>query len=559
MVSTPVTGAPTGSNSQITYQTDAEVPQIMYVTQSPSAISSACNYIIPITLTSTSTVFYVNVDRINYVFANGTGSNVYFNRSWAENVIFTVNETPAAIQVLIDAVVVSGGGGQVNQVAAHAGGGQTSATQLTYGYTEIITVTTALDSVKLPAGVIGAKITLLNKGANIANVFPATGGTINGGSANAAIPIAPGVTLGFTCIDGTDWETSAQVVALQDGTVGAPSLTFEDDADTGIYRIGANEIGIATNGAKVLDISTAGLGVTGTLSSGADTITSASANALAVGLTGATNPAFNVDASTASQVAGITVKGAVTGGTVAVSATDSGSNTSVTLDGKGTGTLGINTASTTAGLVILGNSTSLAGILSNGNITMNTAGGVVLGTAGSYNAVNLGTTPVGTVSIKEYTTGKDVVAVLTLNNFIVGALAGAGAALGLGNIFYATPAGQEVEIAYGADSLVFTAAGTAVTGVFGIGSVIASGAVSVLSGTATFQDRFTGTAATTGAGGGAAVSGLKTATAGALTGIALNVAGSVKNFFLNFAGTWNANNTGNLTCSGTIVVKYSIM
>jgi hypothetical protein len=53
---------------------------------------------------------------------------------------------------------------------------------------------------------------------------------------------------------------------FSDGTASAPSISFANDTDTGIYRIGANNLGIAANGAKVLDVSTSGLGVTGTLS-----------------------------------------------------------------------------------------------------------------------------------------------------------------------------------------------------------------------------------------------------------------------------------------------------
>lgn len=51
-----------------------------------------------------------------------------------------------------------------------------------------------------------------------------------------------------------------------DGTVAAPSISFLADQDTGIYRIGANNIGVAANGAKVLDVSTTGLSVDGVLS-----------------------------------------------------------------------------------------------------------------------------------------------------------------------------------------------------------------------------------------------------------------------------------------------------
>src|SRR3990167_7833704 len=52
-------------------------------------------------------------------------------------------------------------------------------------------------------------------------------------------------------------------------------------------------------------------------SSGELTITSAAAASLAVGRLGATTPAFTVDSSTGSQVAGLKVTGAATAGTVA--------------------------------------------------------------------------------------------------------------------------------------------------------------------------------------------------------------------------------------------------
>jgi hypothetical protein len=48
-----------------------------------------------------------------------------------------------------------------------------------------------------------------------------------------------------------------------DGTVLLPSYTFANDLDSGLYRIGANNIGVSVNAAKVLDISAAGLDVVG--------------------------------------------------------------------------------------------------------------------------------------------------------------------------------------------------------------------------------------------------------------------------------------------------------
>lgn len=173
----------------------------------------------------------------------------------------------------------------------------------------------------------------------------------------------------------------------------------------------------------------------------------------------------------------------------------------------------------------------------------------------------IGSTPSGisTITCTEYSTGGDILVALTLTNFVVGALAGAGAALGVGNIIYTFPTGdQHLETAYSFWNLALTAAGTAVTCKVGLGSVIASGAVSGLSGTATFQDRVTAQDITTGASGGTAVNaGPVGATAGIQTGIALNGTSAVKNVFLNAAGTWNSNNTGNLTASGQIFIKWT--
>lgn len=50
------------------------------------------------------------------------------------------------------------------------------------------------------------------------------------------------------------------------GTVAAPGIYLSTDTGTGMYRIGANNYGFAVSGAKVLDIASTGLAVTGTLS-----------------------------------------------------------------------------------------------------------------------------------------------------------------------------------------------------------------------------------------------------------------------------------------------------
>lgn len=86
--------------------------------------------------------------------------------------------------------------------------------------------------------------------------------------------------------------------------------------------------------------------ITGTLTAGqevigAETITSTSANALAVGRNGATNPVFNVDASVASAATGISVQGKAAAAGVAITATSSGADETIQIIPKGQGNVRI--------------------------------------------------------------------------------------------------------------------------------------------------------------------------------------------------------------------------
>lgn len=74
-------------------------------------------------------------------------------------------------------------------------------------------------------------------------------------------------------------------------------------------------------------------------------IATISSRAVMIGQALAT-PVFQIDSSTSSQIAGLKLTGAVTGGTVALAAIDSGSAASLTIDGKGAGTVGIGNTST---------------------------------------------------------------------------------------------------------------------------------------------------------------------------------------------------------------------
>jgi hypothetical protein len=55
---------------------------------------------------------------------------------------------------------------------------------------------------------------------------------------------------------------------FNDGAVGTPGITFTQDQDNGLYRIGSNNWALAAGGQKIVDIGTSGISVTGNVGIG---------------------------------------------------------------------------------------------------------------------------------------------------------------------------------------------------------------------------------------------------------------------------------------------------
>lgn len=98
--------------------------------------------------------------------------------------------------------------------------------------------------------------------------------------------IATGGTVRWTVTGaGALVSQNSSKIYTADGSVGSPGFNFVDDQDNGLYRIGTNNWGLSAGGAKIVDIATTGIVVTGTIkgrtetsSEASGTLTSASAN-----------------------------------------------------------------------------------------------------------------------------------------------------------------------------------------------------------------------------------------------------------------------------------------
>jgi hypothetical protein len=110
-------------------------------------------------------------------------------------------------------------------------------------------------------------------------------------NANAAVLATTGTfssTLGVTgaatfssTIAVTGVSTFSDDLRAADGNATTPSYGFTNDTDCGWYRIGANNLGLALNGSKVLDAATTGLTVVGTLACDTLTVSTTFSNAAA--------------------------------------------------------------------------------------------------------------------------------------------------------------------------------------------------------------------------------------------------------------------------------------
>lgn len=204
-------------------------------------------------------------------------------------------------------------------------------------------------------------------------------------------------------IDGSQVATFASV-SLADGTAAAPSLTFTDDQNTGLYLGGANTIGFAGNGA-----------MTATLSPTALVLNTGVQISAPVGSAAAPSLAFTGDLDTgvyhpAANQVGVAVNGALVT-TFAASVVTLASGTGLTLT-SGALTL-------TAGSITLtsGNLTFTSGrLLQKQGANVASANNITLGSDGNFFLIT-GTTTINTIAATNWQAGS--VIYLTFNGSLV--------------------------------------------------------------------------------------------------------------------------------------------
>lgn len=244
-----------------------------------------------------------------------------------------------------------------------------------------VTGTTNIGSISLTDLTVTGNTTIGNAVSDTLTVTGASTFTSTSATAFAVGPTAAGANPVFLI----DASTASQAAGLSltgataAGNVALAVISSGAAANLLVNAKGSGTIGIGTvsTGAITLGAAT---GITG-----AATVTSAGASALAVGRQGATNPALQVDASTASSLTGLKVTAAGTGAGLAMAVVETGgSNNNLTIDAMGSGTLSLNATAT--GNIVLGRaatgvSTSLTGgdTLKNATAVPATAGAVAAG------------------------------------------------------------------------------------------------------------------------------------------------------------------------------------
>jgi hypothetical protein len=148
-------------------------------------------------------------NMISNVSGGGNNNNNATNRlSNPAGILLTGSQS--GTQILFNSIHLFGGTMNNNNAVSAAGSTQADATALTVDYNVATTVASST-GVKLPTATAGRRIIIVNKGANTLSIYPATGGTIDALSANAAIQVAANGSIELMASSVTQWYSISRV------------------------------------------------------------------------------------------------------------------------------------------------------------------------------------------------------------------------------------------------------------------------------------------------------------------------------------------------------------
>tara|TARA_B100000085_G_scaffold120688_1_gene110006 strand:+ start:3154 stop:3684 length:531 start_codon:yes stop_codon:yes gene_type:complete len=150
----------------------------------------------------------------NEVDANFTNLNTDKYESGDNVSLGTIAGTTVSVTSVTTTAGLTVGGSSTLSTSATvtaAGSDQSGATALTKSY-NIVTTATADQGVVLPDCVVGLEAFLLNDTAVNVKIYPASGESIDGGSANAAVDLAPGHSLKLVGVSATKWNRLSPVI-----------------------------------------------------------------------------------------------------------------------------------------------------------------------------------------------------------------------------------------------------------------------------------------------------------------------------------------------------------
>lgn len=167
---------------------------------------------------SVSSLKYIRVDTVAG-FAEAPGGSLLTllssDRGYDQGESLAVTESVATIQARIDAAIIAAGGG------GSSGSYETiTATGTTQGTAAATTASTininggaSGRAIKLDAATVSEARLITNGTSTHKLVFPATGGTINGGATNASIVLEPYQSIVLHCTTAGDWTQADDVAA----------------------------------------------------------------------------------------------------------------------------------------------------------------------------------------------------------------------------------------------------------------------------------------------------------------------------------------------------------